>query len=140
MIAGKAVFRRLHEGQAGFSLPEELMSIMVLALSVGLVITGIFTATQGTKVKLGSVNGQTLSRSQMELIRDGSYLADPTVVPYPTVDPVAGYTVAIDVEYWTAPSGPFTSTVRNDGLQRITVSVSDGAGQLQQLEAYVVDR
>ena len=137
----KAGFARtLHRDQAGFSLPEELVSIAVLALSVGLVITGIFTATQGTRVKQGSVSGQALSRSQMELILDGGYQPDPTVVPYPTVDPVAGYTVDVDVEYWTAPSGPFTSTVRNDGLQRVTVRVSDGASQLQQLEAYVVDR
>ena len=116
------------------------MSIAILALTAGIVIAGIFTATQGTKVKLGSVNGQTLSRSQMELIRDGGYQPDPTVVPYPTVAPIAGYTVDVDVEYWTAPSGPFTTTVRNDGLQRVTVKVSDGTGQLQQLEAYLVDR
>jgi len=116
------------------------MSVAILALTAGIVIAGIFTATQGTKVKLGSVNGQTLSRSQIELIRDGGYVADPTVVPYPTVAPIAGYTVAVDVEYWTAPSGPFTTTVRNDGLQRLTVKVSDSTGQLQQLEAYLVDR
>lgn len=140
MSHDKATLLKIHKEQAGFSLPEELVSIAVLALTVGLVIAGIFTATQGTKVKLGSVNSQTLSRSQAELILDGGYQADPTVVPYPTVDPVAGYTVDVDVEYWTAPSGPFTTTVRNDGLQLITVRVSDAAGQLQQLEAYVVDR
>lgn len=140
MTAIQTVFRRVHEGQAGFSLPEELVSIAVLALSVGLVITGIFTATQGSKIKQGNVASQTLSRSQMELIRDNNYQADPTTVPYPTVEPVTGYTVDVEVEYWTAPSGPFTSTVRNDGLQRITVRVSDAGGQLQQLEAYMVDR
>ena len=136
----KAIFRKAHVEQAGFSLPEELVSIAVLALSVGLVIAGIYTATQGSKVKIGNVAGQTLSRSQMELIRDGGYVPDPTVAPYPTVAPVVGFTVNVGVEYWTAPSGPFVTTVRNDGLQRITVTVSDGSGQLQQLEAYVVDR
>ncbi len=131
---------KLHQEQAGFSLVEELLSLAILTFGVGLVITGIFTATQGSKIRHGSVSSQTLSRSQMELILDGSYQADPTVVPYPTVDPVAGYTVDVDVEYWTAPDGPFTSTVRDDGLQRITVRVSDGVEQLQQLEAYMVDR
>ena len=131
---------RLHQEQAGFSLAEELISLSILAFSVGVVITGIFTATQGTKVKHGSVSSQNLSRSQMELVLDASYQADPTAVPYPTVEPAAGYTVEVEVEYWTAPSGPFTSTVRDDGLQRVTVSVSDGGGQLQQLQAYVVDR
>lgn len=140
MSSEKVDIRSLHKDQAGFSLAEELVSLGILAISVGLVITGIFTATQGTKIKQGSVGGQTLSRSQMELILDGSYVADPTAVPYPTVEPVAGYTVDVQVEYWTAPSGPFTSTVRNDGLQRVTVSVSDSGGPLQQLQAYVVDR
>ena len=140
MRSVKAAMRRLHGDQAGFSLPEELVSLAVLAFAAGVVITGIFTATQGSKVKQGSVSSQTLSRSQMELILDGNYQADPTAVPYPTVEPVTEYTVDVEVEYWTAPSGPFTSTVRNDGLQRVTVSVSADGGPLQQLEAYVVDR
>ena len=140
MRSVKAAVRRLRGDQAGFSLVEELVSLAILAFAVGVVITGIFTATQGSKIKHGSVSSQTLSRSQIELILDGNYQADPTAVPYPTVEPVAGYTVDVEVEYWTAPSGPFTSTVRNDGLQRVTVSVSDGGGPLQQLQAYMVNR
>lgn len=126
--------------ERGFSLAEALVAIAILALTAGLIITMIFTAAEGTKVKLANVSAQTLSRSQMELIRDGTYQADPTAVPYPMVAPIAGYTVDIGVEYWTAPSGPFTATLRNDGLQRITVTVSDANGQLQQLLAYIVNR
>lgn len=132
--------RRLHRRQGGFSITEELVSLAVLALAVGVVITGIYTGAVGVRTKHGSVSGQTLARSQLELIVDAGYHADPTAVPYPTVAPASGYSVEVEVEYWTAPSGPFTSTVRNDGLQRLTVSVSDGGGELQQLEAYLVDR
>lgn len=131
---------RVLRGQRGFSITEELISLAVLALAVGVVITGIYTGAIGVRTKHGSVNGQTLARSQLELIVDEGYHADPTAVPYPTVEPVSGYSVAVEVEYWIAPSGPFTSTLRNDGLQRLTVSVSDGGGELQQLEAYLVDR
>jgi hypothetical protein len=53
---------------------------------------------------------------------------------------VSGYTVSVGVEYWTAPSGPFVSTVRNDGLQRVTVIVSNASGQILALEGYVVNR
>ncbi|HEX9893428.1 MAG TPA: type II secretion system protein [Gemmatimonadales bacterium] len=126
--------------ERGISLPEELMSIAILALAVGLVVVGIFTASVGTKVRHARVNATSLARSQMELVLDGSYSADPTAVPYPTVAPVSGYTVAVGVEYWTAPSGPFVSTVRNDGLQRVTVSVSDADGEILDLEGYVVNR
>ncbi|HEY4667379.1 MAG TPA: hypothetical protein VIH26_08770 [Anaerolineales bacterium] len=136
----RAFATRFHRDQRGISLPEELMSIAMLALSVGLVVVGIYTASVGTKVRHARVNATTLARSQMELVLDGSYNADPTAVPYPTVAPVSGYTVNVGVEYWTAPSGPFTSTVRNDGLQRVTVSVSDADGQILALEGYVVNR
>ena len=127
-------------GQRGISLPEELMSLGVLALSVGVVVVGIYTAAAGLRVRHARVNGTTLARSQMELILDGPYQPDPTAVPYPTVASVSGYTVNTGVEYWTAPSGPFTSTLRNDGLQRVTVTVSDSSGQIVALEGYVVNR
>lgn len=131
---------RWHRDQAGFSLTEELVSLAVLALAVGVVITGITTGTIGVRTKVGSVSGQTLARSQVELILDAGYHPNPTAVPYPTVAPVSGYTVEVEVEYWTAPDGPFTSSVRDDGLQRLSVRVSDGNGELQQLEAFLVDR
>ncbi len=126
--------------ERGFSLPEELISLMVLAFAVGLVIAGIYTATEGVKVKHGKVSAGTLARSQLELIADGSYQPDPTAVPYPTVAPVTGMSVDLGVEYWTAPNGPFTSTVRNDGMQKLTVTVSDSEGQVLQLEGIKVDR
>ena len=131
---------RLLRDEHGISLPEELVSIAILALSVGLVVVGIYTASVGTKVRHARVNATSMARSQMELVLDGSYNANPTAVPYPTVAPVSGYTVAVGVEYWTAPSGPFVSTVRNDRLQRVTVSVSNSTGQILALEGYVVDR
>ena len=132
--------RGLHRDERGFSLAEELISLMVLAFAVGLVIAGIYTATEGVKVKHGQVNAGSLARSQLELVVDGSYRPDPTAVPYPTVAPVTGMTVDLEVEYWTAPNGPFTSTVRNDGMQKLTVTVSDGGGQIVQLEGFKVDR
>ena len=136
----RAFATRFHRDEHGISLPEELLSIAMLALSVGLVVIGIYTASIGTKVRHARVNAASLARSQMELVLDGSYSPDPTAVPYPTVAPVSGYTVNVGVEYWTAPSGPFVSSVRNDGLQRVTVSVSDSVGQILALEGYVVNR
>ena len=131
---------RLLRDERGISIAEELMSLAVLAFTVGVVIVGIFTAAAGVKVRHARVSGTTLARSQMELILDGPYQPDPTAVPYPTVAPVSGYTVNTGVEYWTAPSGPFTSTLRNDGLQRVNVTVSNASGQIVALEGYVVNR
>ncbi len=74
------------------------------------------------------------------MVADAPYAADPTAVPYPTVSPIDGYTVDVGVEYWTAPDGPFTTTVRNDGMQKITITVTGSEGEVLQLETYKVDR
>ena len=86
------------------------------------------------------VTAENLGRSQLELIKDAAYSPDPTVGPYPTVSPVTGYTVTAGIEYWIAPSGPFTTTVRNDGLQKLSVSVAGSQATLLQLEGYKLDR
>ena len=134
------LLRRLHGDQRGFSLPEELVSLVVLASAVGLVIAGIYLGSVGVRQKGGRVNAAVLAQSQLELIADTTYRANPTTVPYPTVEPVAGFSVSTQVEYWTAPDGPFSGTLRNDGLQRLTVSVADGAGEILSVEELKVNR
>ena len=134
------LLRRLHRDQRGFSLPEELVSLVVLASAVGLVIAGIYLGSVGVRQRGGRVNAAVLAQSQLELIADTTYRANPTTVPYPTVEPVAGFSVSTQVEYWTAPDGPFSGTLRNDGLQRLTVSVADGAGEILSVEELKVNR
>jgi type II secretory pathway pseudopilin PulG len=135
-----ALFRHLHGGEGGFSIAEELVSLIVLASAVGLVLAGIYLGSQGIRLRRGQVLAAVLAQSQLELVADTTYSANPTAVPYPTVEPVTGLAVAVEVDYWTAPDGPFTSTVRNDGMQRITVSVADGTGEILSLEELKVNR
>lgn len=134
------IWKRFHREQKGQTLPEEIISLGILAFAVGIVLLTIFTGTAGVKVKHERVSASNLAKSQLELITDAIYSADPTAVPYPTVVPQTGYTVGVSVEYWTAPDGPFTTTVRDDGLQKITVSVSGDGGDIMQIESYKVDR
>jgi hypothetical protein len=135
-----ALRTRLHADERGISIAEELVSLVVLASAVGLVIAGIYLGSVGIRQKSGRVNASVLAQSQLELIADTTYRANPTTVPYPTVEPVSGFSVTTEVDYWTAPDGPFTSTVRNDGMQRITVSVADGGGEILSLEEVKVNR
>ena len=141
-FAGPAstLLRRLNCDERGISIAEELVSLAVLASAVGLVIASIYIGSVGVRQKGGRVNAAVLAQSQLELIADTTYRADPTAVPYPTVEPVTGFSVSTEVEYWTAPDGPFTSTVRNDGLQRLTVSVADGTGEILSVEELKVNR
>ena len=131
---------RLHNDEKGQTLAEELVALAILSLLVSIVLLTIFTGTTGVKIKHQLVTGETLARSQLELILDAAYSPDPTAIPYPTVAPIIGYNVSVNVEYWIAPNGPFTSTVRDDNLQKIIVSVSGSEGQILQLECYKVDR
>jgi type II secretory pathway pseudopilin PulG len=131
---------KVRDGQEGFSLPEELVSLGILAFALGIIVATMYTGTLGVKANQDRVSASALARSQLELVMDAPYRPDPTAAPYPAVAPQTGYTVDTDVAYWTAPNGPFTSSVRNDGLQRITVTVSNGSGDVLQIESYKVNR
>jgi len=127
-------------GEAGQSVVEELVALAIVSLGLVIVIAALSTGSKGVGTANDRVTAENLARSQLELIKDAAYSPDPTVSPYPTVSPVQGYAAAVGVEYWIAPSGPFTSTVRDDGLQKVTVSVSGGKGAVLELEGYKVDR
>ncbi len=132
--------RTLGAGEAGFSLVEELVALGIVVVGVALVLSAISTASFGVREADEHVFAENLARSQVERVQDAPYSADPTVVPYPTVSPPAGYAVSLGVEYWTAPNGPFTSTLRNDGLQRITVTVTHAGQNVLSLAHYKVNR
>ena len=127
-------------GEEGQSLVEVLVAIAITGLCLVIVIAGLSTGSMGVRTAGDRVTAENLARSQLELIKDAVYSPDPTASPYPTVSPMPGYSVAVGIEYWIAPSGPFTSAVRNDGLQKVTVSVSGVGGTLLALEGYKVDR
>ncbi|GMR09992.1 MAG: hypothetical protein BMS9Abin28_0813 [Anaerolineae bacterium] len=126
--------------ERGLSIAEELISIGILTFAVGIVLAGIYTGTVGVKTRHRRVSAASLARSQLELVADSAYRPDPTAIPYPSVVPAAGYSVVVGLEYWIAPGGPFTTTLRNDGMQKVIVTVSGSEGQILQLEGYQVDR
>ena len=131
---------RAHHDETGQTLTDELVALAILAMLVSIVLLSISTGIAGVKTKDQRVAGETLARSQLELILDASYSADPTAIPYPTVAPITGYTVDTTIEYWNAASESFSSVVQNDDMQKITVSVSGTEGQILQLECYKVER
>jgi type II secretory pathway pseudopilin PulG len=132
--------RRYLTSDAGFTLVEELVTIAVIAIGLIVLVAMVTTAVIGVNNVDRKVIGTNLARSQLELIKNAPYQPDPTAIPYPVVGSPANYTVTIGVEYWTAPSGPFTPTVRNDGLQKITVTVDYDGSQVELVEGYKVAR
>lgn len=130
---------RLH-GESGLSLAEELVALALIAAGVIFVLYMITTGTLGVTVFTDHVNAESLARTQLEMIKAEAYRPDPTAVPYTDVSASAPYSVSVDVEYWTAPSGPWTTTVTADGMQRITVTVYRDAQQVLALQELKVDR
>jgi type II secretory pathway pseudopilin PulG len=121
-------------------LVEELVALGIVVVGLAFVLAAVGTASMGLRETDEHVFAENLARSQLERIKDAAYSANPTAVPYPNVSPPAGYGLTVSVEYWTAPSGPFTPTVRNDGLQRITVAVSHDGQPVLSAADYKVNR
>ncbi|OGT26435.1 MAG: hypothetical protein A2Z17_05750 [Gammaproteobacteria bacterium RBG_16_66_13] len=131
---------RLIRGELGFSLVEELVALAIVVVGLAFVLAAIGTSSFGLRETEEHVFAENLARSQLERIKDAAYSPNPTSVPYPTVTIPPGYGLAVGVEYWTAPNGPFTATVRNDGLQRITVTVSRAGQAVLSAADYKVNR
>ena len=139
-VAVRGSARRMHDEQRGQTLAGELVALAILGFAVAIVLGTITTATAGVKVKHDRVTGATAGRSQSELIVDASFSPDPTTIPYPSIPPVAGYSIDIGVEYWDAATETFITTVQDDGLQRITVTVSRDLDVVFEIASYKVKR
>jgi type II secretory pathway pseudopilin PulG len=131
---------RLGAEETGFSLVEELVAVGVLGIGLTLLIGMLSTGAAGVTTTQDRVTAEGLARSQLEAIKAASYRANPTTVPYPTVAAPPPYSVTTSVEYWSAPGGAFTTTVRNDGMQRVTVAVHRGPALILQIQDYKVNR
>jgi hypothetical protein len=132
--------RKLLKTEGGATLVEELVTIAIIGLGIVILVAMITTGALGVKQVDDSVRADTLAKSQLELIKDAPYQADPTLSPYPTVSNLPGYSIAVGIEYWNASSNSFQSGLRNDGLQKITVTVTSGPAQITQIASYKVDR
>lgn len=130
-------------GEHGFSLVEELVSLAVIAGGLVLLLGITATGATGVTMVTDEVSAETLARSQLELLKEAAYQPDPSVSPYPTVSAPAPYTVSTSIEYWdwdpVSGSGNFTSTVVQDGMQRLTVTVQR-AGDILSLQMIKVER
>lgn len=127
-------------GEAGATLVEELVTIAIIGMGIVILVAMITTGALGVRQVDDNVRADSLARSQLELIKDAPYQGDPISSPYPSVTGIPGYTVAVGIEYWNAISGAFQSTLRDDGLQRITVTVSAGSTLTAQVSDFKVDR
>jgi hypothetical protein len=132
--------RRLYKEENGTTIVEELVSIAIIGFGLVILVAMISTGALGVSKVDDIVRADSLARSQLELIKDADYEANPLLSPYPAVGSIPGYSVAVSIEFWNATTTSFQSGLRDDGLQRITVTVSSGGSPLKSLSEYKVDR
>ncbi len=131
---------RSFNDEGGTTLVEELVTVAIIGIGIVILVAMITTGVVGVRQVDDKVLAESLARSQLEIIKDAAYQADPVSVPYPAVAPIPNYSVAVGIEYWNATTSTFVSAVRNDGLQKITVTVSSAGTPLVQTAEYKVDR
>lgn len=128
------------EDENGATLVEELVTVAIISVGIVILVAMITTGVIGVRQVNDKVVAESLVRSQLELIKDASYEPDPVTNPYPGVSPIPNYNVAVGIEYWNASSSTFVPSVRNDGLQKITVTVTADGTTLVQTAEYKVNR
>jgi len=132
--------RKFLTNQQGATLVEELTTVAIIGLGIVVLVAMITTGVVGVRLVDDKILAESLARSQLELIKDAAYQPDPGASPYPTVTPVIGYTVSVEIQYWNATSSSFTTTLRNDGMQKTTVTVTSNGETLAQTAAFKVNR
>ena len=134
------LLQKITRNEKGATLVEELMTVAIIGVGIVILVAMITTGVIGVRTVDDKVLAESLARSQLEIIKDAAYEADPGTSPYPSVTLLPGYIVSVSIEYWNAGSGTFTTSQRNDGLQKITVTVSTGGTNIIQTAAFKVDR
>ncbi|MBM3155158.1 MAG: hypothetical protein FJ008_07455 [Chloroflexi bacterium] len=135
-------FLCIHRSQAGLSLVEVLVALGIL-IAVGVTfITGLTVASKGSLVSQERVNAESLAKSQMERIKSWQYDDANNPPQYgdaklPDDDIPDGYDLIISAERLD-PKGDGTGN--DDGIQKVTVTVTLNGEAVLTLENYKVDR
>jgi prepilin-type N-terminal cleavage/methylation domain-containing protein len=121
---------RFHKEQRGISLVETLVAVAILGVIAVVFINGLTTAYKAGQINDEQTTAESIAQSQMEWVRNASYEEEATAysqAPLPDDSDYVNYTVVITAEPLHSP---------DDGLQKITVTVSHLGKQIIQLESY----
>ena len=135
--------------ESGFSLAETIITVAIVSITFVALLTAMqVTITASAAHRTASV-ADTILRSSAELVKDpvrSAYVdcAAPSAYPLSSVPAPSGYTASVsEIRYWTGtlPSGgaydPIFSEscpATDQGLQRITLSVTSSDGAVQTVQ------
>jgi prepilin-type N-terminal cleavage/methylation domain-containing protein len=137
---------RLHD-EAGFSLAEILVTVVILGIAFAAILGGIITAVTVSDYHRKQATADTVARDAAESVKNSVgtvYVNCATPGSYTLPSAPSGYTVTIaTVEYWDggamssgaayAPTFVGTCPLAGDkGLQRITITAASGDGRASE--------
>jgi len=135
-------FRSLQNGEQGLTLVEVLVALGILAAVAVIFLLGMTTSSKAVMVSQERVAADSLAKSQMENIKSWAYDSDPNHNP-------PDYSAAK-----LADSPPFyinfvaerlevkggNPAGEDDGIQKITVTITRDGETVLKLEGYKVNR
>ena len=120
--------------ESGTTLVEVLVSLAILGAISGAFLSGVASTTTTTVITDKLATAESLARSQMEWTKNADYVYGAslyTAAPLPDNDDHANYAVAIASESLNTP---------DDGIQKITVTVTHFEEEILTLVSYKVDK
>ncbi len=137
MIVPYQLLKRLGSlpgNQSGVALLETLVALALLGAIAVAFLSGLSTSAKATVVANEQNTAESLALAQMEWAKQLAYSENATgYAPAPVPDDVdyTGYSASITAE-------PVHAT--DDGIQKITVTVTRNSKEVLELESYKVDR
>jgi len=125
---------RSGQQEQGLTLIEVLVAVGILALVGATFITGMALTSKGSMVSQERVAVESLAKSQMEDTKAQDYVAEATSYPSVTLPgdlSAQGYAITVAAQPLNSP---------DDGIQRITVTVTRNEETLFTLVDYKVNR
>lgn len=128
------IIRRLAQCEAGETLIATLVALAIISMTGAVFLNGLATSSKATIVADKLSTAESLARTQMEFVRSASYIYGATTytaASIPDIDDYVSYSVGIAAQALHNP---------DDGIQKITVTVSRNSNQVLTVTDYKVDR
>jgi len=125
---------RLHHGQQGLTLIETVIALAILGTIAVIFLNGLTTTAEAAFTTDERATAESLAQSQMEWAQNASYTDNATQyssAPIPSGSDYTNYSVNITAESLHDP---------DNGIQKITVTITRSGEQVFTLEGYKLDR
>ena len=120
--------------ESGMTLLETLLALTILGAVAVTFLCGLATGSKAAFINDERATAESLARSQMEWVKNADYVYDATQyssTPIPSGKDYINYSATITAEPLHNP---------DDGLQKITVTVTRFGETVISLQSYKVDR